>query len=306
MSWWKETAQAVSEAKRSNPQMSADRLAEEARRIYNQRKTSTPATTSGPQKYSYNYRTANEAREGRAASIVGGVAHDSFRLQPVGLPPQVMAPIVSFTDQYYIKMDQEEARGLFRTLPSWQQQAWAKAAQVLGGGPRTAESTYGNYLEMSGYLSAKGINKDPLDLLMEDVQSGYMPPSLFDERAGVDSGGSGGGYYGGGGGGGGGATSQRIDLTSYTGAQALLTQFMQSSMGRSPKAKEVGEFYKLLKQYQTNNPTVVSASGNTVTQSGGVDAGVVAQEFVETLPDYTEGQADKYYRVFMSALLGGA
>lgn len=113
---------------------------------------------------------------------------------------------------------------------------------------------------------------------------------------------SGGGY---GGGGGGGATSERIDLASPTQAQALLTQFMQAAVGRDPKANEVTKFLELLQDYQRNNPMVVSADGNTVTQSGGIDAGVVAQEFVETLPDYTESQADRYYRSFMSALLGG-
>jgi hypothetical protein len=117
-----------------------------------------------------------------------------------------------------------------------------------------------------------------------------------------------GGYPSGGGGygGGGGATSERIDLASPTQAQALLTQFMQSAVGRDPKANEVSRFLELLQDYQRNNPMVVSANGSTVTQSGGIDAGVVAQEFVETLPDYTESQADRYYRTFMSALLGGA
>lgn len=121
---------------------------------------------------------------------------------------------------------------------------------------------------------------------------------------------SGGGYrsYGGGGygGGGGGGTSERIDLTSYSGAQSLLTQFMQAAVGRNPKPGEVSKFLELLQGYQQNNPMVASADGNTVTQSGGIDPGVVAQEFVEGLPDYTEQQADRYYRTFMSALLGGA
>ena len=77
-------------------------------------------------------------------------------------------------------------------------------------------------------------------------------------------------------------------------------------MGRDPKPSEVRKFVELLQGYQTNNPTVVSAAGNTVTQTGGVDPSMVAQEFVETLPDYTESQADSYYRTFMQALLGGA
>jgi hypothetical protein len=138
--------------------------------------------------------------------------------------------------------------------------------------------------------------------MLQSIFAGETKASGGDTPGGASysSGGSGG--YGGGGG----ATSQRIDLASPTQAQALLTQFMQSAVGRDPKANEVSKFLELLQDYQRNNPTVVSATGDTVTQSGGIDAGVVAQEFVETLPDYTEAQADRYYRSFMSALLGGA
>lgn len=110
---------------------------------------------------------------------------------------------------------------------------------------------------------------------------------------------------GGGGGYGGGDTNSRIDLSSPTQAQALLTQYMQATVGRDPKSSEVREFVDLLQQYQTNNPVTVAVDGDTVTQSGGLDANIVAKEFVETLPDYTEAQADRYYRTFMSALLGG-
>jgi hypothetical protein len=130
---------------------------------------------------------------------------------------------------------------------------------------------------------------------------GFVAPEDTGSTGSYYGGGGGGGY----GGGGGGATSERIDLASPTQAQALLTQFMQSAVGRNPRANEVSKFLELLQDYQRNNPTVVSAEGSTVTQSGGIDAGVVAQEFVETLPDYTEAQADRYYRSFMSALLGG-
>lgn len=138
--------------------------------------------------------------------------------------------------------------------------------------------------------------------MLQSIFAGETKASGGDTPGGASYSSGGGGGYGGGGG----ATSQRIDLASPTQAQALLTQFMQSAVGRDPKANEVSKFLELLQDYQRNNPTVVSATGDTVTQSGGIDAGVVAQEFVETLPDYTEAQADRYYRSFMSALLGGA
>jgi hypothetical protein len=113
---------------------------------------------------------------------------------------------------------------------------------------------------------------------------------------------SGGGGYGGGGGGGGGRS---VSLASPSQAQALLTQFMQNSLGRDPDSKEVRDFVSLLQDYQMNNPNTVSFEGGNVVQSGGIDPGLVAQEFVEDVPGYTEAQSDKYYRTFMSALLGG-
>lgn len=153
----------------------------------------------------------------------------------------------------------------------------------------------------SALASKRGEYVSPYAILRRRYFDGNEPEAQGDGAGSYTSGGGGGGY-----GGGGGATSQRIDLASPSQAQALLTQFMQASVGRDPKPSEVRKFVELLQGYQTNNPTVVSAAGNTVTQTGGVDPGMVAQEFVETLPDYTEAQADSYYRTFMQALLGGA
>lgn len=307
MSWWRETAQAVAEAGRSNPGMSADRLAEEARRIHANR-TSSPAastTVTAGNYHNYSYQPANAAREARAASIVAGVAHDSFRLQPVGLPANVMAPILSYTDQYYRKVDQEEAVGLFRSLPSWQQQAWANAAQALGGGPRTAESTYANYLEISGYLSAKGINKDPLDLLLEDTQTGYMPPNLFDRSLDLSasSGSSsyssyGGGGYGGGGGGGGGSVS----LTNPTSARGLLMQTMQGVLGRNPTEREYKQFLEALNQAEMGAPRTVDFEGDLAVQSGGVDPGMVAMEYVQGLEEFDSAEGQRAFGAFMQVL----
>lgn len=129
---------------------------------------------------------------------------------------------------------------------------------------------------------------------------------LYDQPGGrpseSDSSGGGGYGYGGGGGGGGGGS---VSLASPSQAQSMLTQFMQATIGRDPNANEVRKFVEVLQDYQRNNPTTVSVEGDNVVQSGGIDPSVVAQEFVEDLPDYTESQADKYYRVFMGALLGG-
>ena len=180
-------------------------------------------------------------------------------------------------NSYIVSAAREHYRGNPNFIDQWAQNFWIDVVNIAastGNNPATVLD-----LINSGELS-----------LNEDSSS---PSSSY-------------GGYGSYGGGGGGVTSQRIDLASPTQAQALLTQFMQSAVGRDPKANEVSKFLELLQDYQRNNPTVVSATGDTVTQSGGIDAGVVAQEFVETLPDYTEAQADRYYRSFMSALLGGA
>lgn len=308
MSWWKQTSQAVAQAGRNNPGMSADRLAEEARRIYNERNNAVPAQTGGTyQNPVYKYRPANDARESKAASVVAGVAHDSFRLQPVGLPANVAAPIVSWTDQYYEKIDQAEAVGRFRTLPSWQQQAWANAAEALGGGTRTAESTYTRYVEISGYLSARGINKDPLDLLLEDTQSGYMPPNLFDRDVDLSSSGSSGysSYGGGGGGYGGGGGGGSVSLTNPASARGLLLQTMQSVLGRNPTDREYRDFIDTLKQTEMANPNTVSVEGDVVVQSGGTDPGMIAMEFAQAADDYKATQANKFYNAFMGALGGG-
>jgi hypothetical protein len=174
--------------------------------------------------------------------------------------------------------------------------AVAKSIHPMKGG----RSLWEESVAASALASQRGEYVSPYSIIRNRYLSGSEPEAQGDGSSSYTSGG--GGY---GGGGGGGATSERIDLASPTQAQALLTQFMQASVGRNPKANEVSKFLDLLQEYQRNNPTVVSAAGSTVTQSGGIDAGVVAQEFVETLPDYTESQADRYYRSFMSALLGG-
>ena len=305
MSWWKDTARNVAEVARNNPGMSADRLADRAVELYNQQKQPVAAGNSytGPL---FKYRPALDARESKAASMVAGVAHDSFRLQPRDLSPEVMRPIVSWTDQYYEKMDQAEASGLFRTLPAWQQQAWANAAEALGGGTRTAESTFNNYVEMSGYLSARGINKDPFDLLAEDVATGYMPPSLFDGPA-VDTGSSGSSYYGGGGGGygGGGGGGGSVSLTDPTSARGLLMQTMQGVLGRNPTTREYRDFLDTLNQTEMANPRTVSFEGDVAVQSGGVDPSVLALEFAQGAEDYKATQANKFYNAFMGALAGG-
>lgn len=117
----------------------------------------------------------------------------------------------------------------------------------------------------------------------------------------------GGGSYGGGGGGygGGSSTQQTIDLTSPQQARGLLMQTIQGALGRNPTDDEYSQFVSILNETQTANPQVVSASGDTVTRSGGVDAGLVALDYAQSRDDYEDRQANQYYNMFLDVLAGG-
>lgn len=116
---------------------------------------------------------------------------------------------------------------------------------------------------------------------------------------------SGGGSYGGGGYGSGSSTQQTIDLTSPTQARGLLMQTIQGALGRNPTEDEYSQFLTILNEAQTANPQVVSAAGDTVTRSGGVDPGVLALDYAQSRDDYEDRQANQYYDMFLNALAGG-
>jgi hypothetical protein len=203
---------------------------------------------------------------------------------------------------------QETATGEFSKLdPGYQAHLNALAKNPAHGTrASTGRALWERINKLAAESTALGRPQTPQEIAAEIAYNLGVSP--LEGRDGSDPfGGSGSRSYGGGGYGGGGSASQsRIDLSSPSDAQAILTQFMQSAVGRNPKPGEVRKFYELLQGYQQNNPTVVTAAGDTVTQSGGIDPGAVAQQFVQELPDYSEQQADRYYRTFMSSLLGGS
>lgn len=265
--WLQETAASYAQAAQQNPGLTGDRLRLAAEGIYNKNQQGTTAATTG-NNYTgivYKYRPAIDARNSKAASLIAGTTYDSLRSIPVDAPPNTVVP-VQYSDQYYEKVDQAEAVGRFRLLPQWQQQAWANAAEALGGGTRTAESTYAKYVEISGYLSARGISKDPLDLLLEDTESGYMPKGLLDGNF-DDGSGGGGGFYGGGGGFGGGGAGQ-INLMNEQDARAVVNSLAAEMLGRTVNEKEFQQYYKSLLALQRKNPSTVTVddAGNTVVQ----------------------------------------
>lgn len=261
----------------------------------------------------YSFRPSWDARNDGAAVRIAGYAHDSLRSEPITDPPNVARP-VSWTDPIYERfaVDSEgKARSqTWSQLSDMERWAWMNAAEALGGGPRTGESTYGNYLAKSSMAVTAGYNRTAWDFLMDDIAAGFMPEKILngpnalaedDSSGGSSSYGGGGGGYSGGGGGGGGSVS----LTNPASARGLLLQTMQSVLGRNPTDREYRDFIKTLTETEMANPSTVSVEGDVVVQSGGTDPGVVALEFAQAQEDYKSTQANKFYNAFMGALGGG-
>lgn len=137
--------------------------------------------------------------------------------------------------------------------------------------------------------------------ILDKILSGEVTPPTDSSSS------SSGGYgsYGGGGYGGGGSGSQQISLTNPTAARGLLLQTMQSVLGRNPTEQEYKDFITTLNDYERSNPQTAEVDGDSVTYSGGVDPGVIAQEFAQNAEDYKSSQARQYFNTFMQAL-GGA
>lgn len=139
--------------------------------------------------------------------------------------------------------------------------------------------------------------------ILDKILSGEITPPTDSSSS------SSGGYgsYGGGGyGGGGGSGSQQISLTNPTAARGLLLQTMQSVLGRNPTEQEYKDFITTLNDYEQSNPQKAEVDGDSVTYSGGVDPGVIAQEFAQNAEDYKSSQARQYFNTFMQALGGAA
>ena len=122
---------------------------------------------------------------------------------------------------------------------------------------------------------------------------------LADEQSGPGGGGypSGGGGYGGSGGGMG-----SVSLTDPTSARGLLLQTMQGVLGRNPSDKEYNQFIKALNQAEMNAPRTVTVEGDVAVQSGGVDPGMVAMEYVEGLEEFESAAGQRTFDAFMQVL----
>ena len=156
----------------------------------------------------------------------------------------------------------------------------------------TPKGIWEDMVYLSDMRSGEGVFMTPLDILYETY--------LGFELTSSSSGSSGGGGYGGGY-----STQQTIDLTSPTQARGLLMQTIQGALGRNPTEDEYSQFLTILNESQTANPQVVSAAGDTVTRSGGVDPGVLALDYAQSRDDYEDVQANQYYNMFLDVLAGG-
>ena len=107
---------------------------------------------------------------------------------------------------------------------------------------------------------------------------------------------SGGGGYGGGGGGG------SVSLTNPTSARGLLMQTMQGVLGRNPSEQEYKQFIKALNEAEMGAPRTVGVEGDLAVQSGGVDPGMVAMEYVEGLEEFDSAAGQRTLDAFMQVL----
>lgn len=112
---------------------------------------------------------------------------------------------------------------------------------------------------------------------------------------GYPSGGGGGGYGGGGGGG-------SVALTNPSSARGLLMQTMQGALGRIPTDAEYKLFIKTLNEAEMDAPRTVDVEGDLAVQSGGVDPGVVAMDFIEGLPEFDSAAGQRSFDSFMQVL----
>ena len=138
---------------------------------------------------------------------------------------------------------------------------------------------------------ANAYGSRPLWMVINDILGGNGSSS-------DGSSGGGGGSYGGGGGGGGGS----VVLTDPTSARGLLMQTMQGILGRVPTEDEYKQFVKTLSKEEMRNPRTVSASGDTAVQSGGIDPGMVAKNYVEGLPEFDSAAGQNAMMAFMRVL----
>ena len=176
-------------------------------------------------------------------------------------------------------------------LPDWLREAVTQMAYSYQG-RKVPDSWVRGFWEKSiGSAAELGGTATALQAMYTKV--------LADEQSGPGGGGypSGGGGYGGGGGGMG-----SVSLTDPTSARGLLLQTMQGVLGRNPSDKEYRQFLKALQQAEMGAPRTVTVEGDVAVQSGGVDPGMIAMEYVEGLEEFESAAGQRTLDAFMQVL----
>ena len=93
-----------------------------------------------------------------------------------------------------------------------------------------------------------------------------------------------------------------VSLTDPTSARGLLLQTMQGALGRNPTDKEYNQFIKALNQAKMNAPRTVTVEGDVAVQSGGVDPGMIAMDYVEGLEEFDSAAGQRTLDAFMQVL----
>lgn len=154
----------------------------------------------------------------------------------------------------------DQAQAYYNALSPQMQSFFNEAGKMSNTNGR---GLYNDYVDRSAELSGMGVYKDPLTLFWEDYGSGNLPGS--------DGGSSGAGYYGGGGGSYSGTTSTTV-LSNKEDARAMIDALALRMIGRTVNDKEFQDYYETLLSAERSNPTVVTQSGDSVTQQSGLGA----------------------------------
>ena len=206
-----------------------------------------------------------------------------------------------------ITLTEDQALNMYdRLSPAYQNWLTSIARTPGFGAPTsTGRAMWARFVQRSIELQNDGLFMSPQQMAEQVAASRGIGLDLGDPASYGGSGSRGGYGRGGFGGGGGGGTSRSIDLSSPTQARSIIMQTMQGVLGRDPSADEIAQFTKSLNEAQQANPTVVTAEGDTVIRSGGIEADVFAMDFVRNQEEFQEVQGTQFYRALMGALGGG-
>jgi hypothetical protein len=200
--------------------------------------------------------------------------------------------------------DETEATDTFLMLDA-DYQNWLKALSqnpTIGTSGSTGRMLWERLSNLSAMRTEAGDPASPQQIAAELAGSLGVPPLGSDGSVPSSSSGSrsyGGGGYSGGGGGGGGSS---VVLTDPTSARGLLMQTMRGVLGRNPSDGEYEQFIKALNQAEMNAPRTVDMDGDIAVQSGGVDPGMVAMEYVEGLEEFDSAAGQRTLDAFMQVL----